>query len=260
MARPTIDPDGKRKQIGVRFGPQDRAILDALAKAEGISVGKLIENRTAALIGADQKTFALLVSIVEGIEQARGLMTDPATGEAPSWHEDLTTWGAVAEMLASGPSELLRPESAYSDTGFIGAIQNKSRILLAKLKIIDRLSAYGIPAMLQSILEMPAARRRRGLFGAGLFSPPATIDRRANERKLIDAIEDDDARAKALELHAELIALDTEEKDEGAFADETVKIYREMEDEGRAAWRKYRSDKLLADIIASRPFNPVELL
>jgi len=259
MARPTIDPEGKRKQIGVRFGPQDRAALDALAADEGVSVGKLIENRTAALIGADQKTFALLVSIVEGIEQARNLMADPASAEPPQWHEDLTTWGAVAEMLASGPGALVRPETAYRDAGFIDAIQNKSRILVAKQKVIDRLSAYGIPATLQSTLEFPAARRRRGLFGTGLFALP-TIDRRANERKLIDAIEDDDARAKALELHAELIALDEQEKDEGAFADDTVKIYRDMEDEGRAAWRKYRTDKLLADIMATRPFNPVELL
>lgn len=258
MARPTIDPEGKRKQIGVRLGPQDRAALDALAAAEGVSVGKLIENRTTALLAADQKTFALLVSIVEGIEQARELMGN-SDDDAPKWHEDLTTWGAVAEMLASGPTALVRPESAYRDEGFIGAIQNKSRILVAKQKVIDRLSAYGIPAMLQSTLELPAARRRRGLFGAVLFAPPA-IDRRANERKLIDAIDDDDARAKALELHAELIALDAEEKDEGVFADDTVKIYRDMEDEGRAAWRKHRSDKLLADILASRPFNPVELL
>lgn len=45
MGRPTLDPEGRRKQIAVRFGPMQLAVLEMAAKRSGLSVGKEVERR-----------------------------------------------------------------------------------------------------------------------------------------------------------------------------------------------------------------------
>lgn len=251
MARPTRDPEGKRKQVAVRFGPQELSRLEELAAeaADGGSVGKLIEARIASMLSADTKTFELMVAIAEGVAEAQSL------AEGKAWHEDLESWGAVAEMLARGPVELLKPESVYTDTGFIGASAEQRRILQAKAVVVENLAVYGIPASVLPQSELPHSGRRRGLFGASMDIAARYIDRRANERKMIDAIEDEATRTKAIELHDELKALDAAADSEADFIAETRRIYTDMEDVGRARYRKHQFDALMARIKA----NPVPL-
>lgn len=255
MARPTRDPEGKRKQVAVRFGPQELSRLEELAAeatekaGKNVSVGSLIETRIASMLSADTKTFELMVAIAEGVAEAQAL------AEGKPWHEDLESWGAVAEMLARGPIELMKPESIYGDTGYIGASAEQRRILQAKAIVVENLAVYGIPASILPQSELPHSGRRRGLFGASADIAARYIDRRANERKLIDAIEDEATRTKAIELHDELKALDAAADSEADFIAETKRIYTDMEDVGRARYRKHRFDALMAWIKA----NPVTL-
>ncbi len=257
MARPTFDPDGKRKQVAVRFGPQELTRLEQLAAeaSEGrddkVSVGKLVETRIGAMLSADTKTFELLVAIAEGVAEAERLPDNEV------WHEHLETWGSVAEMLARGPIEMNKPESVYTDTGHIGASEEQRRILFAKMAVVDRLSVYGIPASVQPQTELPSGGKRpRGLFGATFDIASRYIDRRENERKLIDAIEDEATRTKAVELHDELKALDRADDAEADFIAETRRIYSDMEGVGRARYRKHRFDQILAWVRANPPVMP----
>lgn len=263
MARPTRDPDGKRKQVAVRFGPQELARLDELAASastadDKVSVGKLIESRVAALLAADDKTFALLVDIASGIAAAEDLMASVSDDRTRKpWHSDLHTWGAVAEMLGRGPIELRKPESAWQDTGFIGASAEQLRILRDKQALIEQLAIYGVSASVEPETELPSAYRpKTGLFGSAVRAAARYIDRRANEQKVIDAIEDVGARTKALELHGKLKELDNAAEAEANFIAETRRIYTDMEEVGRAHWRKDQFNQIMARVKASGPiFN-----
>jgi len=246
MARRTIDPEGKRKQIGVRFGPQDRAVLDALATAEGVSVGKLIEKRTLALLTADQKTFDLLAAICARIGEAEDVArtAHPAKDRPDklSWHQDLYAWAAVAEMLARGPIEDRRPESVLTDEGYRHAESVKMEIAAKKREVLDDLSRHGISASLTPSREMA---KKGGLFGSIL----QRYDRRGPERAMIDAIPDDDSRGAAIALHDELKRLDEAEADEDTETSETVKIFRDMESEGRRLFREHDQKQRIAAIM-----------
>lgn len=249
MARTTRDPEGKRKQVGVRFGPQDRATLEALAKAEGadVSVGKLIEKRTLALMSADKPTFDLLAAICARISEAQEVAkkAHPANQQPDElrWHQDLYGWAAVAEMLARGPIEERRPESIVTDEGYKAAERTKLQIVGKKKAIMERLSQHGISASLEPSRE---SEKRGGLFGRVLEQ----YDRRGPERAMIDAIPDDESRQAAISLHDELKALDEAEAQESEHASDTVKIFREMEEVGRRLFREHNSNQRFSKMIA----------
>lgn len=232
MARPALNPEEKRKQIAVRFGPEDRERLEQLATAEGTSPGKVAEARAAALLGADSATFALLVEIageIADIEMMAGGI---------KWHEDLTTWGAVAEMLARGPIVGRKPESVYTDGGYAAANRERAQAMLKKRDIIERLGVTGVSVSFEPSVE----RSARGLFGSLLSR---YVDRRATEQALIDAIADDATRTRAQALHDELKKLDAAEADEEAEMSDADRIYREMEDAGRTRYRRQQMARLI---------------
>lgn len=240
MARPTLNPDDRRKQIAVRFGPDERIRLEELAneasKAGGkeVSVGKLVETRIAAMLSADAKTFELLAEIAAEIAEIESL------GGGAAWHDDLTLWGSVAEMLSRGPIDSRRPEIVAFDGAYQFAQREKAQAIMKKQAVIDRLAVLGISASIE-----PAGQRRGkgGLFG-GLLSH--YIDRRANEQELIDGIADNDTRSRAQALHDELRQLDKVEADEDGEMTDAAKIYRDMEEVGRGQYRRQRLAKLIA--------------
>lgn len=234
MARPTLNPEDRRKQIAVRFGPDERARLEELAEAEGTSVGKLVEARCAAMLSADKTTFDLLAEIAAEIAEIESL------GGGAAWHTDLTLWGSVAEMLARGPIDSRRPEIVAFDGDYQFAQREKAQAIMKKQAVIDRLAVLGISASIE-----PAGQRRGkgGLFG-GLLSQ--YIDRRANEQELIDGIADNDTRSRAQALHDELRQLDRVEADEDGEMTDVAKIYRDMEEVGRGQYRRQRLAKLVA--------------
>lgn len=259
MARPTKDPAGKRKQVAVRFGPQELQRLEELAEeasadGEKMSVGRLIESRISALLSADNKTFALLSDIAAEIENAEDMMAKVAEdGARKAWHEDLHTWGAVAQMLASGPIDNHRPETIYGDGDYSAAQRGLYRITQDKLAVIERLSIYGVTASVEPQMEIPNTVRR-GIFGA-TKNQARVIDRRANERATIDAITDDATREKALELHGKLLTLDQEAADESEQVADVIRIYSDMEEIGRAHYRKEKFNRLLDSIKAMPPLQ-----
>ena len=53
MGRPTRDPEGKRKQIAVRFGPLQLSVLSAAAQRSGLSLGKEVERRVMESIALE---------------------------------------------------------------------------------------------------------------------------------------------------------------------------------------------------------------
>lgn len=232
MARPTLNPEDRRKQIAVRFGPEARMRLEQLAQEQGTSPGKVAEARASDLLAADDKTFALLKEIAEEIEEIESI-----TGVR--WHEDLTTWGMVAEMLARGPIDTLRPEIVAMDGDWIAEQREKAQIIQRKQEIIERLAVLGISASIE-----PAGnfRRRGGLFG-GLLSH--YIDRRANEQALINAISDEGIRSRAQALHDELRKFDADEEEKNGEISDTVRIYQDMEEAGRARYRRTSLERLL---------------
>lgn len=214
--------------------------LEDLAKEQGTSPGKIAEARASDLLSADEKTFALLKEIAEEIAEI-----ETTTG-AP-WHQDLTTWGMVAEMLARGPIDILRPEVVAMDGDWIAEQREKAQIIQRKQDVVERLAVLGISASIE-----PAGnfRRRGGLFG-GLLSH--YIDRRANEQALIDAMGDDAVRSRAQALHDELRKIDADEDAKNGELSETVKIYQDMEEAGRARYRRTSLDRLLKRVANLKP-------
>ena len=53
MGRPTLDPEGRRKQIAVRFGPLQLSALSAAAQRSGLSLGKEVERRVMESIARE---------------------------------------------------------------------------------------------------------------------------------------------------------------------------------------------------------------
>lgn len=232
MARPTLSPEDRRKQIAVRFGPEARTRLEEIAEAEGTSPGKVAETRAAALLNADDVTFSLLVEIAGEIADIETM-----AGGA-KWYKDLTTWGAVAEMLARGPIIGRKPESVYTDGGYRHASRERAQAMLKKRDIIERLGVMGVSASFEPSVE----RSGRGLFGSLLSR---YVDRRASEQALIDAIGDEAIRTRAQALHDELRELDAAEADEEAEMSDTDRIYREMEEAGRSRYRRQHMARLI---------------
>jgi len=249
MARPTRDPEGKRKQVAVRFGPKELARLEELATeaaekaGKKVSVGNLIETRVSALLSADARTFELLVAIADGVQEAEGVAAAVQDDHTrPIWHETLTAWAAVAEMLARGPIERMRPESVTREPSYIDAQREKAAILLRKRQIIKQLAVFGV-----SVSEEPTLEKKSvgGLFGAVM----RYADLRSRERTMIEAIEDPVRRSSAAELHDEIIKLDEDEARENSEAGDMSRLYRDLEEMGRALYRKHNTEKQIANIM-----------
>lgn len=248
MGRPTRDPEGKRKQVAVRFGPKELARLEKLATeaaekaGKKVSVGNLIETRVTALLSADAKTFELLTAICSGIGEAEDVASSQQFDQRRAvWHENLMGWAAVAEMLARGPIEDRRPESVVNDPEYRDAQREKAEIVSKKRRIIKGLSTYGISAALEPTIDR---KGRGGLLGATL----RYIDLRVPERAMIEAIPDKADRAAAAELHKELVSLDEAEAREATSSDDTAQIFRDVEQMGRSLFRAYNTEKRISGI------------
>lgn len=242
MGRPTRDPEGKRKQVAVRFGPQELARLEELAAGDGVSVGKLIETRIGAMLTADGKTFELLTALCAGIAEAEDVASSQQSDHRRAvWHENLMGWAAVAEMLARGPIEDRRPEHVTNDPEYVDAQREKAGIIRKKRQIVKGLSTYGVSAAIEPTLDR---KGRGGLFGATL----RYINLRDPERAMIEAIPDDTRRAAATELHNELVSLDEAEAREVSAAGDTAQIFRDVEEMGRSLFRAHNTEKRIAKI------------
>lgn len=53
MARPRLEPEGRRKQIAVRFGPMALRALEMAAERSGLSIGKEVERRAMESIAKE---------------------------------------------------------------------------------------------------------------------------------------------------------------------------------------------------------------
>ncbi|MBR2171750.1 hypothetical protein [Sphingopyxis sp.] len=244
MGRPTRDPKGKRKQVAVRFGPQELSRLEELAAEAGedVSVGKLIETRMGAMLSADTKTFDLLAALCAGIAEAEDVASSQQSDHTRAvWHQNLMGWATVAEMLAKGPIEDARPESVVNDPEYRDAQREKAEIVWKKRQVIKGLSTYGVSAAIEPALDR---KGRGGLFGATL----RYIDLRGPERAMIEAIPDDARRSAATELHNELVSLDEAEARETSAAGDTAKIFRDVEEMGRSLYRVHNTEKRIAYI------------
>ncbi len=53
MGRPNLDPEARRIQVAVRFGPLQFAVLKAAAGRSGLSLGKEVERRVMESIARE---------------------------------------------------------------------------------------------------------------------------------------------------------------------------------------------------------------
>jgi hypothetical protein len=119
----------------------------------------------------------------------------------------------------------------------------KLEIIGKKKEIMERLSRHGVSASLEPTRE---SVKRGGLFGHLM----QRYDRRGPERAMIDAIPDEDSRQAAVALHNDLKALDDAEEQESEEVTDAVKIFRDMESEGRRLFREHDMSKRIAKLTA----------
>jgi hypothetical protein len=185
------------------------------------------------------QTDALLKLIVEEIEQ----LEVAAKGK---WHNNLTAWAAVSEMLAH-VLDLRRPpkDNPFSDEVVIAAEDKSIAAREARRAIVDELDSTGLSVKEDPRPKISLGQRRSGTLGSG---GPELLSREW-EKAALHALPEPE-RAKATPLFEALRSADAEV--DHAFAEwvQAMRPYWEAEEQGRRIARTHltKNAKTLAEL------------
>lgn len=185
MARPT-KPEGERKQqLNIRVAPLTKIEVEAHAERDGMSISvkaeQLIEGMLNIADDADKVTIKLVTDIVSEIQTVQAL-----TGKI--WHEDLTTWAAVSEMLRRGmPILEAKPESSLDNPEVSAAWTEKMKFTTEKQRLIELMARFDMKVSLDAKIELNALLE-------GAIQP---TDNRKLEADAISSMEDEKQRQQA---------------------------------------------------------------
>lgn len=230
MGRPPKPINEKRVQLNIRLNPADRDRLSQLAASAGKPVATYAESVLVAHLDRIESTTPETRSLIALAEQKIGEMETQTKGR---WHKNLKAWAAVAQML-SHILENDRPERPNDDEVVNEAFSQQVDAVRQRQAIVEKLADLGFAVNADpNPKKMLGVESYGGLFGAS----PRRGSSRTWERASIDAIEDNELRAKAKVLFAEL------EEADGlvAQAEERFRVslqpYIEAEQEGRQIGR-----------------------
>ena len=137
MARPRKNDDEKRQLISIRLDAGAKLTLEQAAKAADRSIGAEAEKRIAGTLGLDDEGLELLATItreIRAIEQST----------RKSWHRNLKTWSAVAEMLRTMPPRQKRPDTSSDDELVVAAYQRLADLADERRHKVDKLALLGL--------------------------------------------------------------------------------------------------------------------
>ncbi|GGD60901.1 TraY domain-containing protein [Erythrobacter arachoides] len=237
MGRPSKSEEDRRQPVTLRFDPDVRARLEKHAAANGRSLGKEIEARVAATVGLDAQGLDLVRQI------SAEIVALTKRNKGKRWHADLTSWSAVAEMLAGGPISAMRPDDPWDEEDVKAILGQLINTYDQKANVVSKLAEIGL-----SISQ-------DNKFG-GLLK----IASRNLERSSIDAIPDPALRQQALSLHDQLIALDADfDALRHAYGD-AMRPYWEAELKGREIYRSHLQDQASHQRTFGEAFNAEHFL
>lgn len=237
MGRRSLSEDKKRQPMSARFDPAVKERLLAEAEANGRSIPAEIEARVVATLGLDLAGLELVTRVAAEIAalSRRNLRK--------RWHIDLTGWAAVAEMMADGPIQEMRPDAPLRDEVVQAAFIPLLDTYNLKAPIVAKLAEIGVTVALE--------RKIRGLL---------RLDNRGFERSAINAIPDPALRKESIALHDELTALDDAYDEQVKAYEEAMQPYRDAERAGREMYRNHIQDEALRRRDRGEPFDVKHLL
>lgn len=230
----------KKAAIAVRTAPSVRDALKAAAESAGRSVTQEVEARLTASLEADggqrsPETWQLLNKIAVSIAEIEAM-----TGKR--WHRDRKTAGAVLEMFDRKPRAWVNVDDPADDELVQKAWAALSVARVDRDKLIAYLEEIGIEAMRPAV-------RRKGLLGGGRTPGGQIIGDalahafkgRWRERQQMEllALPKEIATAASIIIE-QLEAADEREAEAMKAYDEATAPFREVESEGRAAYRNLR--------------------
>lgn len=237
MGRRQLNEEEKRKLLSARFDPGVAKSLEAHAQESGRSIPAEIEARIEATIALDKEGIDLFAQISSEIEAIR------RRNKGNRWHKDLTTWAATVEMMAIGPIQDVKPLHPVDAEAQEEAWRPLAEIYQRQHSIVKQLAVLGIHVSHMRVI--------RGLL---------RLNNRNLEKAAIEAIEGNENRDVAAELHLRLCALDDAHDAALTEFELTMGPYREAEREGRELYREHLHTKAKQARDEGRSFKMPHLL
>lgn len=243
MGRPPKKPEERRREATLRLHPYHRDILVDAAQAADRSFPAELEARLVATCDLDVKGVELVQAVASGIARIQKM-----TGK--SWHKDLSTWAAVAEMLRIGPIHDFDPDQPHNDE-VIQSIFDKMETLEAnRSQLIGHLADLGIGARQNP--DKPNGD------AAGLKQLPDPT--RSAARTMCQKIDDPQERERALDILEAILQTDDEiRRAEVDFKAQTSVWFEEVR-KGRQLFRDHLRREAERKRSLGENFNILHLL
>lgn len=222
MGRPPKKKEDRRQSASLRLDPDVfRKLVNASRKA-GTSFPADLEARLVATCDLDPKGIELVGAIASDIARIERM-----TGK--SWHRDLTTWAAVAEMFRVGPIHEFNPDQPHEDEYVQKAFDQLEALEAKRSELIERLADVGIAAKQNP--DKPTGE------GAGVARLPDPT--RSATKLMCHKLDDPQEQERALDVLEAIMQTDEEIRQaESAFKDET-RMWFEGTRKGRQLFRDY---------------------
>lgn len=228
MVRPPLPDDEKRKQIGARFNPGDRRLIEERAKNNKRTPPAEIEALATAFLSSNEETTSLLRLIADGIATI-----EKKTGKR--WNRDLRTWSAVREFLLRGPIEDACPDKWQDDPPLSDAYKIFSELREDRRNIVQQLGAMGLVVSEELTPVAPT--------GSSLVSPLAFMDGgRTLVRLALEVADPSVERDRALNLLDKLLVVDNQIDRNGTLIDSLAEPFLAAEFSGRNLCREFLND------------------
>lgn len=227
MPMPAKKDSEKRKLIGARFDPEDRAAIGKFAKEAGISPGAEVEKRVKATLAFDEEGLALIAEIGEEIREIQA-----GLGGNKPWHKSLKKWSAVTDMLRTGPIMDRNPDSPSDDEAVDEAWRAVEDLQKERQDIIDEAAQHGL-----AWKSEPRGQSRKR--GGGILGAFAILDTREGERALLNKLDDGPEKDALIQAHSKVVELDLRVSEAKAAWTSLLNIYWDAEAEGRN-WNRER--------------------
>ncbi|MBY6219021.1 DUF4062 domain-containing protein [Qipengyuania aquimaris] len=217
----------KRKLIGARFDPEDRATVGKFAKEAGISPGAEVEKRVKATLAFDEEGLALIAEIGAEIREIQ-----EGLGGSKPWHKNLKKWSAVTDMLRTGPIMDRNPDSPADDEAVKAAYSTVTDLQDERQAIIDEVAQHGLAWKSEP-------RSQTGKRGGGILGAFAILDTREGERALLNKLDDGPEKDALIQAHSKVVELDLKVSEAKGAWISLLSNYWDAEAEGRN-WNRER--------------------
>lgn len=243
MGRPLKKPEDRRREATLRLDPHHRVILKDAAQTAGRSFTGELEARLVATCDLDGKGVELVQAIASEIARIQRM-----TGK--SWHKDLSTWAAVAEMFRIGPIHDFDPDQPHNDEVIQGIFDKMDALEANRSQLIGQLADLGIGARQNP--DKPTGD------AAGLAQLPDPT--RSAARTMCQKIDDPQERERALDILEAILHADDEiRRAEVDFKAQTSVWFKEVK-KGRQLFRDHLRREAERKRSLGETFNILHLL